>query len=122
LVALALILMLVHRWIELPQWLLWGGIALWIAKDVILFPFVWRAYDRKRSKESDSMIGAQGIAEDRLAPSGYVRVRGELWQAEAVAGSSPIERGVGVSVRGMRGLTLLVKPDNGKETPAERPS
>jgi len=39
------------------------------------------------------MIGLRGITEDRLAPSGYVRVHGELWQAEVVQNSPPIEKG-----------------------------
>ena len=109
---LVLILILVRRYMDLPAWFIWGLVALWVAKDVILFPFVWRAYDRERRGETNSMVGARVIAEDRLAPSGFIRVHGELWQGEVMEGSPPIDRGERVRVRGIRKLTLLVQPDN----------
>ncbi len=114
-VLLILIFILVRRWIDIPPWLFWVILALWVAKDVILFPFVWRAYDWGSSTDGNSMAGERGIAKDRLAPSGYVQVRGELWKAEVMEGDPPIERGEAVKVRGIRGLTLLVKPHD-KET------
>jgi membrane protein implicated in regulation of membrane protease activity len=109
---LILMLALVQRWVNLPAWFIWALIALWIAKDVILFPLTWRAYDQSRKGAANSMIGLRGITEDRLAPSGYVRVHGELWQAEVVQNSPPIEKGESVRVHGNRGLTLLVQGDN----------
>ena len=108
---LILILILVRRWVYFPTWFVWGLVAFWVAKDVILFPFVWRAYDREPPGEMNSIIGERGIAEDRLGPSGYIRVHGELWQGEVIGGGPPIDRGKGVKVRGIRKLTLLVQPD-----------
>ncbi len=113
---LVLIMVLVRRWVDLPGWFFWGLVALWVAKDVILFPFTWHAYDRERPADTNSMIGARGIAEDRLAPSGYIRVHGELWQGEVVGGGPPIDRGEGVRVLGIRKLTLLVQSDNEERT------
>ena len=112
LVLLILMLALVQRWMSLPAWFICGLIAFWIAKDVILFLFTWRAYDRSHKGAVNSMIGRRGIAENRLTPSGYVHVRGELWQAEAVENSLPIEKGESVRIYGNRGLTLLVHRDN----------
>ena len=112
LVLLILMLALVQRWVSLPTWFIWGLIAFWIAKDVTLFPFTWRAYDRGHKGSANSMRGLRGIAENRLAPSGYVHVHGELWQADAVENSVPIEKGESVRVYGNRGLTLLVHLDN----------
>ena len=109
---LVLALIFVQRWVTIPAWVFWGSITLWIAKDVILFPFVWRAYDWNLSGSENSLVGKSGIVQDRLAASGYIRVRGELWQAEVVGGSPPIDKGKKVRVQGMRGLTLLVQPDN----------
>ena len=109
---LILILILVQRWVDLPAWIVWGSIAVWVAKDAILYPFVWRAYDQDRPQGANSMVGVRGIAKDRLAPSGYVQIRGELWNAEVMEGSLPIEKGEAVRVRGVRGLTLLVQPGN----------
>ncbi len=107
------ILILLRRWVDLPPWFVGGLIALWVAKDVALFPFVWRSYDQEGGYTSP-MVGAQGIVEERLAPSGYVRVHGELWQAEVVRGSSPIDRGQPVRIEEVRGLTLFVQIDNGE--------
>lgn len=112
------ILILVQRWVDLPAWFVWGLITLWVAKDVILFPFVWRAYDRDRPDDANSMVGARGIVEERLAPSGHIRVHGELWQAEVMGGGPPIDRGEAVRVRRICGLTLLVRPDNEESTGA----
>jgi membrane-bound ClpP family serine protease len=112
-VILILILVFVRRWVDLPGWLVWGLVALWVAKDVVLFPFTWRAYDRSRQRaDVTRMVGALGIAEDRLAPSGFVRVRGELWHAEVEGGGSPVEKGETVRVREIHGLRLLVAPED----------
>ena len=110
-----LILILVRQWVDLPACFAWGFVAFWVGKDVLLFPFVWRAFDRG-SPGAHSIVGAQGIVEEPLAPSGYIRVRGELWQAEMVGDGPPIGRGEIVCVRGIRGLTLLVQPGNEEST------
>ena len=109
---LVLFLVLARRWFDIPSWVVWGFLALWVVKDVILFPFVWRAYDRDQPRDKNPLLGAHGIARDRLAPSGYILVHGELWQAEVTEGSPPIEKGKGVLVRGTRGLTLIVESDS----------
>jgi len=75
---------------------------------VILFPFACRAYDWDRPQGPNSIVDAQGIAKERLAPSGYVQVRGELWKAELMEGSPPLEKGERVRVEGVRGLRLVV--------------
>jgi membrane protein implicated in regulation of membrane protease activity len=111
-VLLILMLILVQRWVNLPAWFTWGLIAFWIAKDIVLFPLTWRAYDLSHKGSADWMIGLRGIAENRLAPSGYVLLRGELWQAEVEQNSAPIEKGESVRIYGNRGLTLLVHRDN----------
>lgn len=107
-VALVLILMVVHQWVAVPVW--FGGIIvlLWIVKDVIMFPFVWRAYEWDRPGISSKMIGERGIAKERLAPTGYIRIKGELWRAENIGDGPPIEKGEWVRVQEMEGLKLFV--------------
>jgi len=90
---LVLALIFVQRWVSIPAWVFWWSITLWIAKDLILFPFVWRAYDWDHSGSENSLVGKPGIVQDRLAASGYIRVRGELRQAEVVGGGPPIDKG-----------------------------
>ena len=109
LVAVILILMIIQHWVVLPMWLFWSIIGFWIIKDIVLFPVVWRAYDWDRPGRSRSMIGQQGVARERLAPSGYVRIHGELWRAEKMGDGPPIEAGQKVQVVQMDGLTLFVK-------------
>lgn len=109
LVLLILILILVRRWVDFPPWFFWGPVFIWIVKDAVLFPFVWRAYDWSRSKDVHSLVGTEGIVEKRLAPSGYIRVHGELWQAEMIREGLPIEKGEFVRIQGIRGLVLLVQ-------------
>ena len=110
LAVLVIVMLFVLRWFELPLWLLWCSVFVWVAKDVILYPFVWRAYDQPREEDADAMIGACCVAKERMALSGYVLVRGELWKAELTAGSRLVEKGERVRVRETRGLTLIVKP------------
>lgn len=108
-----LVLLVVRRWVDLPAWFVWAFIVCWVLKDVILFPFVWRAYDWDRAGNASSMVGLRGTAVEQLAPAGYVRVRGELWRAELVGDGRPIEAGKAVTVLGSRGLTLLVEAERG---------
>ncbi|MFC1823317.1 NfeD family protein [Thermodesulfobacteriota bacterium] len=109
---LVIFLLLVQKWMTLSSWLVGGVIGLWIAKDVVLFPFVWRSYAVDRSQEGQGIFGMVGLAKEKLNPSGYVQVRGELWQADLVSGGRPIEKGDIVKVRGVDGIKLLVEGVN----------
>lgn len=108
-VLLISILILIRQWIDLPTWLIWSSIGLWIVKDIAFFPLVWRAYDRSRIKDLRQRIGDEAIVETRLAPSGYVRIHGELWQAQVTGTDLPIEKGESVRILEARGLKLIVK-------------
>jgi membrane protein implicated in regulation of membrane protease activity len=108
---LILILILVWRWIDLPEWLVWCFVVLWAAKEVIMFPSIWRSYSQKTRGGVGSLIGVRGTAEERLDPSGYVRVNDELWRARVRQGIRPVREGENIRVRGIDGLTLLVEPE-----------
>ncbi|MDD5204109.1 MAG: NfeD family protein [Desulfobacterales bacterium] len=108
--ALILLLVVLESWVELPGWVLWAAPAGWIAKDIFLFPFVWRAYLPSLS-EGDRLIGETGITKQRLDPSGYIFIRGELWKAELETDQSAqsVEEGETVTVVGKDRLTLFVR-------------
>jgi membrane-bound ClpP family serine protease len=108
---LILILLLLRHWISIPAWAIWTIISLNVIVNVIMYPIVWRAYEKDNP---DSMYGSQGIAADRLSPSGHVRIKGELWRAKIIEGGSAIEKGEAVTVKGISGLTLIVQSDNKK--------
>ena len=57
------------------------------------------------------MIGARGIAIERLAPTGFINVQGELWKAERIGKGPLIEKGEMVRVVKIRGLKLFIEPD-----------
>ena len=106
---LIIILVLVNQWFDLPAWLSWGLIIFWIVKDIVLFPFVWRAYDWEGKTAIHSMIGRRGLAKEGLSSSGYVQIGNEAWQAKRIADSPLIKEGDAIRVRDIQGLTLLVE-------------
>jgi membrane protein implicated in regulation of membrane protease activity len=92
--------------------------ALWLVKDAVLFPVLRRAYEPDGSGGSTLPIGRIGVAEDRIADQGWVRIGAELWRARRAAGAAPIERGARVRVTGARGFELRVEPEaEGTGTP-----
>jgi membrane-bound serine protease (ClpP class) len=56
----------------------------------------------------EAMIGDTGEVIDTLDPIGTVRVQGETWNAESIAGM--IEKGEKVRIKEMRNLKLYVEP------------
>jgi len=112
-VLLVIALILIRRWVDLPVWLFWGLIVLWVGKDVVMFPFVRKAYEPQ--DDANPMIGSLGVVEKRLSPSGFVRIRVEIWKAHVPDGSKPIDRGETIRVSAIEGMTLIV------ERAAERP-
>ncbi|CAB1060441.1 hypothetical protein D1BOALGB6SA_5207 [Olavius sp. associated proteobacterium Delta 1] len=109
--ALVLVLIVVQNWVPIPSWLWVALILLWIAKEIILFPFTWRAYDTTLSEVSHAMIGGRGITKERLAPTGYILVQGELWKAEITVNAPPIEKNKWVRIKKIEGLKLFVVPE-----------
>jgi len=109
LAVIIVLLILVRNWINYPLWVVWLAIPLLIVKDIIMFPFTWRAYDKANP---NSMIGAEGTVTDTLSPSGYIRIQGELWRAIVIDSSSVIEVGETVTVRNIDGLTLHVQSES----------
>ena len=109
LAVIVFVLVLVRHWINYPVWVVWLTIPLLIVKDVIMFQFTWHAYDKANQ---NAMIGAEGTVTDKLSPSGYVRIQGELWRAIVIDSGSVIEEGETVTVTNIDGLTLHVQSES----------
>lgn len=106
---LVLILFLFRRQFDIPLWIVVVVVIVWVIKDAVLYPLLWRSYD-PGYPSAHTMIGARGEAVERIDPAGFARVRGELWRAELAAGARPIEAGEPVHVEAHRALTLIVRP------------
>lgn len=106
---LVLAMVWIRRWWDVPVWAAGTAVAMWIVKDVLMYPFLWRAYDWDRESENFTMIDCEGTVIKPLDPTGYVRVRGELWKASLEEGAAPLEKGRTVTVREVRGLQLIVR-------------
>jgi membrane protein implicated in regulation of membrane protease activity len=93
--------------------------AAWLAHDMVLARGLRRASCRggplqvqwfhgRSVTGPEAMIGRSGELVGTCAPTGYVRIRGELWQAESIDGST-LPAGQTVTVRRLNGLILLVE-------------
>lgn len=91
----------------LPGWAGVAFFAFWIAKDVLLYPLMRRAYESPEVR-AQRLVGLRGVARGELAPDGQVEVQGETWRARAVEGEEPIAAGAAIVVRGVDRFTLLV--------------
>lgn len=90
----------------------WLLFALWIAKEVVLFPLVRRAYEPSDPSATAPLVGATAIVIDRLDLTGTVRVGPELWTARLEPGNEPADVGSTVCVKSVEGMTLHVVPEN----------
>ena len=91
----------------------WGTAALlfaaWVAKDLVLYRFVRHGYVPGDGETHRSLVGARGVAEQPLAPTGWVRVRGELWRAHLPPGAPPVAKGARVRVVAVDGMEIVVE-------------
>lgn len=85
-------------------------LLLWLAKDALMFFFVWPAYQGSEGDGWYSLIGMRGEVRRPLRPDGYIRIRGVLWKARAEDDTAEIPPGTQVDVVGRDGIQLIVRP------------
>jgi membrane-bound ClpP family serine protease len=94
---------------------LWGLILMMLALgayEYISYLILKKTLEKKPIVSPD--IGSRGITTTQLAPRGYVKIGSELWKAASTS-SNMMDEGKEVVVVGVKGLTLLVAPqDNNK--------
>ncbi len=92
-----------------PSGLFIGALAVLTSAAVFAtITFALKARRRPVVSGREDMIGAPGEALAAFEREGWVRVRGESWQAVT---SAPLAPGQRVRVTGMDGLLLTVEPD-----------
>jgi membrane protein implicated in regulation of membrane protease activity len=112
LILLGLALAAAVRWWDLPILAAYGLGAIWIVKDIFMFPVLRIAYESDYSTGVDAMHGALGVVTQSLSPSGYVRLGSERWKAELAPGCASASEGSAIRVIEVRGLTLVVEAFN----------
>jgi membrane-bound ClpP family serine protease len=95
------------EWAGVAPWLAALGAGLWLAKDLLMFPLVRRAYDR--SGPTHGVVGDAGVADGAIDPEGWVRIGAERWRAVLAAGAEPIAAGARVRILGVEGLVVRVE-------------
>ena len=78
-------------------------LALWIVKDLALFPILRIAYEPAGgSGGAENLIGALGIVSADLDPEGWVRIGAERWRARVSREHAPVRPVDGARHRGRR--------------------
>jgi len=93
--------------INLEWWIVTAIVVIELGISVFTYLMGRRALSKSIVYGSDSMIGCVGIVSSTLDPTGYIKIRGELWKA---ACKGKIEAGTEVLVTDMVGMKLLVIP------------
>ena len=106
---LIIALVVAAKFIIIPVWLLAAIIAVWIAKDIALYPKLRKAYEVNTPTQAGQLIGMKGTIMDKLDPEGYIKVKGELWKAEMKDPGVCVQKGAEVKVVDARGMNLVVE-------------
>lgn len=109
-ILLGLVVVGLARWTAVPAWLLGLAVVLFVAKDLVLFPWLRHAYEKTSHEPGEELVGARARVVEAVDPLGWVRVGAELWKAESADG--PIPAGRAVRVRALDGHLLVVGRDD----------
>ena len=106
----AVLVVLVRVWdLTIPVAVL--VLALWVVKDLVLFPVLRIAYEPAGgSGGAENLIGSLGIVSVDLDPEGWVRIGAERWRARVSRDQAPVPSGAAVRVTSVEGLLLRVEP------------
>ncbi|MHB8773446.1 MAG: NfeD family protein [Syntrophales bacterium] len=107
---LTLVFWALRQWTSVPTWLMWGVILCWVLKDILLFPFIWSAFEAVSADARQALVGAEGVSVEELDPSGYIRVHGVLWRAQVIEPGTVVRKGDPVVVQGVEGFLIKVRP------------
>jgi membrane-bound ClpP family serine protease len=96
--------------------------ALWVVKDALMYPFLRDSYRAQKEQGRGVLIGMRGKLESDVQPTGWVRLRGELWQARANDEPSTLKQGELVQVVREEKLVLYVERVPEEDWDAEGPT
>ena len=105
--ALFVLLGLPRLGVEVPVGGLIGMMAGLATYGVISYRLGSRALMKKPMAGFTDMVGSKGTVSEPLTPRGTIKIKGELWDAEAT--EHHIDRGQDVIVVSRQGLKLMVR-------------
>ncbi|WP_146164737.1 NfeD family protein [Desulfonatronum sp. SC1] len=108
-ILVGVVLWVLHALLGVSTRIAWTLLLLWLAKDALMFFFVWPAYQGSEGDGWYSLIGLRGEVRRPLRPEGYIRIRGVLWKAKAEDETAEILPGTQVDVVGRDGIQLIVR-------------
>ena len=79
----ALVALLLYERVGLSAPLIVTLLAVWVAKDLALYPLLKDALSGDAGSEADKLLGQGGVVETTLDPVGIVRLGPELWRAQS---------------------------------------
>jgi membrane protein implicated in regulation of membrane protease activity len=105
---LIVILLLLDHWYNFGYFIIAGVLILWILKDSIMFPIVWKSYETRAHKVSwqSKIINKEALVVEQINPEGYVRFNGELWKARCI--NDKIDKDEKVVIKSIEDKTLVV--------------
>lgn len=100
--------------IHLPWWWIVAIMVFSLGFSYFTYTMGRRALSKKLISGPEAIVGNKGVVVTPLNPTGYVKVRGELWEASC---QSRLEIGDEVVVVRMEGMKILVvsKADNSSQ-------
>ena len=101
----AVVLAALAYWDVLSRGLALALAALWVLKDVALFPVLRAAYEPDDSAAPRRPLGELGVAVD----ADWVRVGPELWRVRRAGGAPALAPGALVRVVALHGLEVEVE-------------
>lgn len=87
-------------------------ISIIVVKDIVVIHKAWDIVEQQSLLGMESLISRVGEVVSDIDPSGQVKIKNEIWQAES---DEPIPEGERVIVRGTEGLVLKVETYTGDE-------
>ncbi len=104
-------------WLQIFFFIVVSGLTLWLTRPLA------RKYLNSRTvaTNADKLIGTEALVTERidfLAGTGMVKADGKFWSARAASEEQTIEEGAVVRVEEIRGVRLIVAPE---ETLEEAP-
>jgi len=93
--------------VHISWWLLILIMLANLAYSIFTYVMGMRALRKLPSGGTAGIIGCDGVVVTPLMPTGYVKVRGELWKASS---NAPLVTGEEIVVTAVDGLTITVMP------------